>query len=122
MELTSRTTKDPTAAVASETDFLPDSSFKPLFTYTKSKSTWKASCAFIYSMIITIATADFSLKPCNNYICLDFMQIPEGRRKPINPKKISEMEYVALFCFSQESKIYVLRCQLNEQLQFPSTE
>lgn len=73
-------------------------------------------------MIIAIATADFSLKPCNTYSCLDFMHIPEGRREPINPKEISEMEYIALFCFSQKSKIYTLRCQLNEQLQFAPTE
>lgn len=73
-------------------------------------------------MIITIATADFSPKPCNNYGCLDFMHIPEGRREPINPKEVSEMEYVALFSFTQESKIYASRCQLSEQLQFAPIE
>lgn len=67
-------------------------------------------------MIIAIATADFSPKPCNNYGCIDFIHIPKGRREPINPKEISKTEYVALFCFSQESKMYVSRCQLNEQL------
>lgn len=32
------------------------------------------------------------------------------------------MEYVALFYFTQESKIYVSRCQLNEQLHFARIE
>lgn len=70
-------------------------------------------------MTITTTTADFSPKHYNNYSCLDFMQTPEGGKQPINLKEISEMEYVALFCFSQESKIYVSRCQLNEQLVSP---
>lgn len=32
-------------------------------------------------MIITIATADFSPKPCNNYCCLDFMHIPKVQNR-----------------------------------------
>lgn len=77
-----------------------------------------ANCAFIYCMIIVTASADFSPKPCN-YSCLDFMQIPEGRRKPINPKETSEMEYVTLFCSGWECEIYVSKYLLNEQLVFP---
>lgn len=73
-------------------------------------------------MIITIETADFSPKPCNNYCCLDFMHIPKCRREAINSKEISEMDYVALFYFIQESKIYISTCQLNEQLCFVPIE
>jgi len=42
--------KDPAAAVTFETDFHPDSYFKPLFTHNKSKIYIKSKMYFLFSL------------------------------------------------------------------------